>query len=96
MPKIDLTRDKFGRRYGFVRFLHANSVHELLMELKTIWVGTYKLIVDPARDRGWERNPCKPSSRGEKKDSARRERSRNLQPGSIKVRGQKLSYADVV
>lgn len=38
-------RDRYGRRYGFVRFVKNGDPFELERRLQQIWIGTYKLRV---------------------------------------------------
>lgn len=37
-------RDRYGRRYGFVRFMKEGDHAGLERRLQQIWIGTYKLI----------------------------------------------------
>lgn len=49
---IPQTRDKFGKRFGFVRFLEVKHPKALEEQLDSVWIGTYKLRVNiPAFDR---------------------------------------------
>ncbi|MCI17509.1 endonuclease/exonuclease/phosphatase family protein, partial [Trifolium medium] len=41
--------DKWGRRFGFVKFKEVNEVEVLGERLKDVWLGTFKLRVNRAR-----------------------------------------------
>ncbi|WJX66216.1 hypothetical protein P8452_50795 [Trifolium repens] len=43
MPK---KRDKWGNRFGFVKFKEVKSVEALSSRLEDVWVGTYKLRIN--------------------------------------------------
>lgn len=51
-------RDKFGKKFGFVRFLDVQQPKVLEQKLDALWIGTYKLRVNiPAFERSDERVP---------------------------------------
>lgn len=50
---IPQKRDKFGKRFGFVKFLEVKNPKALEEQLDSLWIGSYKLRVNiPAFDRG--------------------------------------------
>ncbi|GLT34095.1 hypothetical protein SLA2020_086370 [Shorea laevis] len=48
-------RDKWGKRFGFVRMEGVQDVKQLEERLNRIWLGSYKLRVKIATDRGQQR-----------------------------------------
>ncbi|GKV49682.1 hypothetical protein SLEP1_g56420 [Rubroshorea leprosula] len=49
---VPAKRDKWGKRFGFVRMLGVQDVQNLEGRLNQIWIGSYKLRVKVAIDRG--------------------------------------------
>ncbi|GAB4850000.1 hypothetical protein Ancab_029299 [Ancistrocladus abbreviatus] len=76
--------------------MQVNNKHELLLAMKKIWVGTYKLIVELARDRGQEKNPYKPMMGLGKSKAVMQGQSKNFEVGNTLEREQRMSYEDVV
>lgn len=53
---IPKKRDKLGKKYGFVKFKDVNNVKVLEKQLDSIWIGSYRLIVNLAKfDRRQEK-----------------------------------------
>ncbi|GLU08628.1 hypothetical protein SLE2022_255300 [Rubroshorea leprosula] len=44
-------RDKWGKRFGFVRMMGVRDVSQMVRRLNQIWIGLYKLRVRVAEDR---------------------------------------------
>ncbi|GLT94098.1 hypothetical protein SLE2022_118570 [Rubroshorea leprosula] len=49
---VPARRDRWGKRFGFVRMLGVKDVQQLEGSLNQIWIGSYKLRVKVAIDRG--------------------------------------------
>ncbi|GKU92853.1 hypothetical protein SLEP1_g6524 [Rubroshorea leprosula] len=49
---VPAKRDKWGKRFGFVRMLGVQDVQYMEGRLNQIWIGSYKLRVKVAIDRG--------------------------------------------
>ncbi|KAK9063756.1 hypothetical protein SSX86_017628 [Deinandra increscens subsp. villosa] len=41
---------KSGRKFGFVRFVGITDVRRLIMDLRTVWIGSYHLFADLVKD----------------------------------------------
>ncbi|KAK7260395.1 hypothetical protein RIF29_26401 [Crotalaria pallida] len=41
--------DRFGKRFGFVRFFKHNDIPRIQNKLKDFWIGSYKLIINRPR-----------------------------------------------
>ncbi|GAB4825229.1 hypothetical protein Ancab_008104, partial [Ancistrocladus abbreviatus] len=50
-----------GRRYGFVRFLDVDNAEALVRSLSDIWLGSFKLRVSFAREKGLTTSTVSPS-----------------------------------
>lgn len=79
---VPLNRDKYGGRYGFVKFIRVVDAVELEKRLQQIWIGLYKVRVHRVR-RKEQSNP----------PQMERDISRVKATGDISMA---RSYADVV
>ncbi|GLT96029.1 hypothetical protein SLE2022_136780 [Rubroshorea leprosula] len=48
-------RDRRGNRYGFARFLDVRHGQEMRKQLESIWIGSRKVIFNPALEKGEEK-----------------------------------------
>ncbi|GAB4832993.1 hypothetical protein Ancab_007016 [Ancistrocladus abbreviatus] len=89
-------RDKFGNKFGFVQFVQVNNSQELLMELKAIWVGSFKLKVETARGISWQRKLRKSLTGEEQGKLVTKDSDRGLWLGRNLASEQRKTYADAV
>ncbi|KAK9063023.1 hypothetical protein SSX86_016893 [Deinandra increscens subsp. villosa] len=47
---ISSRRTKLGRKFGFVRFVGVKDIKKLIINLRTIWIGSYHVFADEVRE----------------------------------------------
>ncbi|GAB4836008.1 hypothetical protein Ancab_000926 [Ancistrocladus abbreviatus] len=85
-----------GNMFGFVRFIQVSNSNKLLAALKTIWVGSFKLVVESAWDRGRQRGQSTLVHVLKNREQVTNNIDKRLWSSRIPDRGQRKTFAKVV
>ncbi|GAB4858144.1 hypothetical protein Ancab_009444 [Ancistrocladus abbreviatus] len=91
-----LKKDTWGNKFGFVRFVQVTNSQQLLVELKTVWVGSFKLKIERAHVRGGQWKPCNLLTREHQKKIVTDVSDSGLGLGKNMDQEQRRTYAEAV